>query len=68
LFWGPAGGRAPWIFIRVTAKVERGVMVLFFGLFFPLAHLKMFLPTPLPVDHLIVMGLSNDSTISVNWI
>jgi len=47
---GQGGAVLPWIFIhgRLTGKAEKDLMVLFFGLvFFPLAPLKIFLPTPL---------------------
>jgi len=33
---GQAGGVPPWVFIHDTDKVERGLMVLFFCLVFPL--------------------------------
>jgi len=46
----------PWIFIHKTDIVDRGLKVLFLGLFcyfsifFPLAPLDIFLPTPLAVN------------------
>jgi len=36
--WGAEGGRAPsWVFIHGIDKVERGLIVLFFGLVFSIA-------------------------------
>jgi len=48
---GSGGQRAmaPWIFIHSTDKVEGGLMMLFFGLVFPIAPLKILLPTTLVV-------------------
>jgi len=42
------GRGLPWIFMDATDKVEGGLMVLFFGLVFPVAPLpKFFLPKTL---------------------
>jgi len=52
LTWGVGsrGGRAPWIFIHGTDKVERDFMMLFFGLFFSLAPF----PWNLSADALVI--------------
>jgi len=45
---GQEGTVPPWIFMDVTDEVEGGLMVLYFGLVFPLEPpLEIFLPTPL---------------------
>jgi len=50
---GREGPRPPWIFIDGTDKVEGDLMVLIFGLVFPIDHpypLEIFLPTPLIIS------------------
>jgi len=44
---GEGGSCPPWIFIHGTDKVGKGLMVLFFGLFFSFIPLEFFLLTPL---------------------
>jgi len=61
------------IFIHGTDKIEGGLMVLFFGLFFPLPPfpLDIFLPTPLQALHfydtykLPIANVSNFSLLAV---
>jgi len=50
-------GVAPWIFIHDKDIVDRGLIVLFFGLFSVAPILEIFLPTPLtPASAKIVGG------------
>jgi len=60
-------------FIHGTDKIERGLMVLFFGLVFFVAHLhtsplEMFMPTPLDLGtHLFVkVPRSGDSEVAIS--
>jgi len=44
---GKEGPRLPWIFIHGSDKIERGLMVLFFGIVFPVGHPGSFSPDAL---------------------
>jgi len=45
--WRLKKPRYSWIFIHGADKVEGGLIVLIFGLVFPVDSLEIFLPTPL---------------------
>jgi len=56
----------PWVFIHSTDIVDRGLIVLFFGLFcyfcslLPPSRLKIFLPTPLSMGLVIFLNVGNE--------